>query len=394
MKIVTHRGRFVISTKIQAKSGFTLIELLVVISIIGILVGLLLPAVSAARSAARKVQCKSNLRGIGQGFMIHASNNSRQKFSSGAFSWRWDGAVTEIGWVADSVNKNIPVGEMLCPSNPNKLSSTFYDLLSADASSASAFSQCSDRLGRTGRTLPDGTIKKNPCRVIIENNLAPNSEARVELIQKEILDLGYNTNYTSSWFFVRSGLRLDSRSGNLAASCDSQPDIRSLGSTKGPLSAAILDRAEAPASSIPLLGDGAISSLSIARNLSNETAGSGLTTLMTGGPVIVNPSFSRFSSPVLQKTPVLTATQKTGPNGWWRGWNNHTRQDYRQFSAVHAGSCNVLMADGSVIHFVDQNSDQLINNGFPASGGYAGQEVEAKNEQFYSLWDLSPIRSR
>ena len=55
------------SRKIRA---FTLIELLTVIAIIGILSAILIPVVQSVRESARDVQCKSNLRQLGQAALL------------------------------------------------------------------------------------------------------------------------------------------------------------------------------------------------------------------------------------------------------------------------------------------------------------------------------------
>lgn len=63
--------------------AFTLIELLVVIAIIAILAAILFPVFARAREAGRAASCKSNLKQIGNAFMMYAQDYDE----NGVFGW-------------------------------------------------------------------------------------------------------------------------------------------------------------------------------------------------------------------------------------------------------------------------------------------------------------------
>src|SRR5881296_1409417 len=60
------------------KRAFTLIELLVVIAIIAILAAILFPVFAQAREKARQASCLSNLKQIGQGYLMYLQDNDEQ----------------------------------------------------------------------------------------------------------------------------------------------------------------------------------------------------------------------------------------------------------------------------------------------------------------------------
>ena len=363
---------------VRSNAGFTLVELLVVIAIIGILVSILIPAVSVARASARSTTCSSNLRQFGIGFAAYAERNNGL-LCSGAFDWRRDGAVTEMGWVADLVDAGIPVGEMLCGSNEAKVAATYKDLLKMKLSGAD---DCVDWLGSEPRTMPDGTIAANACRQIAALD---KGETRRQIVQELIFEKHFNTNYAASWVLVRSQPRLD-KNGNLASEpkhCSS--DIMSRSSTYGPLNQVLLESSPVASTFVPMLGCAAWNLETLEQAVGPNPVGTPLALATTHGPKNV----ASFEVPTF--SPSAT---RNGSNGWWATWEKNTLQDYRGFSPLHRGSCNVLMADGSVRRLQDENGDGLLNNGFAGGlGGFAdgGQPPEISPNDVFSKASLRGI---
>jgi prepilin-type N-terminal cleavage/methylation domain-containing protein/prepilin-type processing-associated H-X9-DG protein len=363
------------------RSAFTLVELLVVITIIGLLIALALPALNMARTSARSTSCKNNLRELGIG--MHAFAARKNRYCSGAFDWRWDGAVTEQGWVADLVNQGGDVGAMLCPANPHKLSETYHDLLTATASS---FPKCGiDPAGSKPTTSIDGSEVKNPCRKLLD--LPPNSPERLKIIVKEILEKGYNTNYTASWYLVRTEPALDP-SGNLKSTATCPASASARPSTVGPLHQAKSDVGESAITRIPLLACGqptAVGEGTLTVKLDTFSPGERFVESFSDGPVSI----------MDMKTPKFAAnTPRGGTLGWWAKWSRETKQDYRDFGPVHGGgtqrTCNILFADGSVQTFVDEDGDGFLNNGFTADGrnGFKTSNEELPDDVVFSEWTL------
>lgn len=185
-----------------SKKAFTLIELLVVISIIAVLIGILLPVLSAARESSRETKCKANLKSFGMGFLAYANANG-DYLCSGAFdphvgSGR-DGPVDLVGWVADLVNsQNAFPGQQLCPSNPSRYN---------------------QKLGANGGTYTAARAAR-------------------------LVERGYNTNYTQSWYMGRTEWNPASNDFNL----------KKVKSTFGGLNLGSLRSVDS--ARVPLLGDG------------------------------------------------------------------------------------------------------------------------------------------
>lgn len=360
-----------------ARPGFTLTELLVVISMIALLATLLLPAISAARNAARKTSCQNNLRQLGLGLQAFASQSPEGRLCTGACDWSRDGPVTEVGWVADLVNRELPVGDLLCPSNPARVSSAVADVLRLDTALPD-FGRCVDQRGTEARTLPDGTVAINPCREIATAGLPPLSAARSLVVESKVMRKKYNTNYTASWFLVRGGVILGADGSPAPQKPNCGADLRSRNATAGGLTTARVDAARVAASMIPLLGDGAAHG-TLPLPIGRFPAGEPTALSFTKGPVLK----TTLEAPV-----ILAGTPREGANGWWAIWHRQVLQDYRGFEPLHAGTANVLFADGSVRGLIDVNGDHYLNNGFPAGGGFVDDRIELPPDAVASRYAL------
>ncbi len=71
MNDASKRGRHTKASPLNR--AFTLVELLVVVSIIALLVSILLPSLKKAREQTKATVCLSNLRALGQGIMLYAT---------------------------------------------------------------------------------------------------------------------------------------------------------------------------------------------------------------------------------------------------------------------------------------------------------------------------------
>jgi prepilin-type processing-associated H-X9-DG protein len=401
------------------RRGYTPIEFAVTALVALALLALLIPAVVGSREESRMSQCQSNLRQMGVGLLIHADRDPYTRYCTGASDWYRDGCPDSVGWVADLVNMQYvrPI-DLLCPSNPLAGNEVLAEACSRD------YALTED----DGRDDPAYWHQEKFAASGICGDAAAwgvgSTPVRIAAVERYLLDKGYGTNYSASWYLVRGGPKLT------VAKCPSDPhgsretistptlqgrsQWKALANTLGPLRLRDVDKSYHPSSSLPLLGDGGPAGVNLRApaDLRHDGKpllhqGDQLAQSYNPGPATYNgTAIVPLAGEVLVGQIVHNGTEfptwsgQVGVEARSAAQGTTALQDTRGWLCHHRGAANLLFADGSVREYCDLNGDGLLNPGFPVAlaptagrsaaeasadpVGYRDQRVELPQTEVFS----------
>ena len=221
--------------------------------------------------------------------------------------------------------------------------------------------------------------------------------------ERETAEAGYNTNYATSWHLVRTAPLLKGN-GGVATTVGGLKDwynSSGIQTCVGPLTVRALDNGDVPANALAFMGcatQGDVDQSSFQGDgILPETISESLG-LVAGSPAAESfndgPAFSDGSAAVklVGSGTEMKDFQVSFTKKGEVGQANVILQDTRDWFAYHAGSVNVVFADGSVRALEDLNGDGFINPGFavdPGSAtfvntGYTSSETEVDPWELFS----------
>jgi prepilin-type processing-associated H-X9-DG protein len=293
---------------------------------------------------------------------------------------------------------------MLCPTSPMLGSEKLNDLLTGTDTTNDVKEGASPEkldLGLCGgpyKGLSKGVGDFAGTTAVVLATPATADADRIALISWGIFEDGYNTNYCTSYFLVRTAPRVgkDATNQPIAATGGAH---KGLAGSLGPLTRNMAESGIIPTSNIPFIGDSAPGDVNeavagrsfirsdqdwIGQTLAGATAKGSKTFLSGGsllceafndGPAQYAPAATPKKIQLIQDLALLVdqiANEAKGltPEPVVGGTPSCYLQDTRDFFALHGGNtCNILMADGAVKTFSDLNGDKFLNPGFPVPTG-------------------------